>query len=245
MCSRFGRFLQPHNHKNLCVKPGHTVKANLVETAQRSKKMLHCFCCGSVEHHIALCKNFLKLLLPECKGLVWRKCLCFICLGGSHGAKDCQSKLRCQSCLGNHHFLLHLEATDSEQDKLSSEALVEDKISTSVLSSASVPRSRTRLQVVPVCIINNVSRVCRDTLAHLDSGADCYLISRDLYNELGLNDRHACSEMQLECTIQNMAEDKTFSLENVRAINQLPNLAKSSQADITKNSHLAGMEIQT
>ena len=59
MCSRFGRLLQPHNHKNLPrVKPGHKVKANLVQTAQGSKKLLHCFCCGSVEHRgpITLCE---------------------------------------------------------------------------------------------------------------------------------------------------------------------------------------------
>ena len=259
MCSRFGRLLQPHNHKNLPrIKPGHKVKANLVQTAQESKKSLHCFCLGSVEHRIVLCENFLKLSRPEHKGLVWRKRLRFIFLGGSHGAKDCQSKSRCQSCLGKHHFLLHLEAIDSEKDKSSSEVSIEDKISTSVLSSASVPRSRTRLQVLPVCIINNVFGVCKDTLALLDSGADCHLISRDLYDELGLDGRRACFEMQLangrvekfntysvECAIQGTAEDKIFSLENVRVINQLPDLAGSipRQADITKNSHRAGVEI--
>ena len=57
MCSRFGRLLQPHNHKNLPrVKPGHKVKANLVQTAQGSKRSSHCFCCGSVEHRITLCE---------------------------------------------------------------------------------------------------------------------------------------------------------------------------------------------
>ena len=93
--------------------------------------------------------------------------------------------------------MLHLEATDSEKDKSSSEALVKDKISTLVLSSASVPWSRTRLQALPVCIINNVFGVCKDTLALLDSGEDCHLISRDLYDELGLDGRRASSEMQL------------------------------------------------
>ena len=259
MWSRFGRLLQPHNHKNLPrVKPDHKVKANLIQTALGSKKSLHCFCCGSVEHRIALCENFLKLARPERKGLIWRKRLCFICLGGSHGEKDCQSKSRCQSCSGKHHFLLHLEATDSEKDKSSSEASVEDKISTSVLSSASVPRSRTRLQVLPACIINNVFGVCKDTLALLDSGADRHLISRDSYDKLGLDGRLACSEMQLangrvekfntylvECAIRGTAEDVAFSFENVPVINQLPDLAGSipRQADITKNSHLGGVKI--
>ena len=150
-----------------------------------------------VEHRIALCENCLKLSRPELKGLVWRKRLCFICLGGSHGAKNCQSKSGCQSCSGNHHSLLHLEATDSEKDKLTSVASVEDKVSNSVLSSVYVPRSRTRLQVLPVCIMNNVSEVCKETLALLDNGADCLLISRDLYEKLGLDGRRACSEMQL------------------------------------------------
>ena len=198
MCFRFGRLLLPHNHKNLPrAKSGHKVKANLVQIAQGSKQSLHCFCCGSVKHRNALCESFLKLSRPERKSLVWRKRLCFICLGGSHGEKDSQSKSRCQSCSGKHHSLLHLEATDSEKDKSLSEASVEHKISTSVLSSVSVPRSRTRLQVLPVCIINNVSGVCKDTLVLLDSGADCHIISRNLYNELGLDGRCGCSEMQL------------------------------------------------
>ena len=207
-----------------------------------------------MEHRIALCKNCLKLSRPERKGLVWRKRLCFICLGGSHGAKNCQSKSGCQSYSENHHSLLHLEATDSEKDKLSSEASVDDKVSNSVLSSAYVPRSRTRLQVLPVCIINNVSGVCKETLALLDSKADSHLISRDLYNELDLDGRRACFEMQLangrvekfdtylvECAIRGKAENDTFSLENVGFINQLPDLSESilPQADITKNSHLA------
>ena len=126
------------------------------------------------------------------------------------------------------------------------------------MSSAFVPRSRTRLQVLPVFIINNVSEVCKDTLALLDSGPNYHLISRDLYDQLGLDGRRAYSEMQLangrvekfntylvECAIRGTAEDKIFSLENVRVINQLPDLAGSipSQIDITKNSHLAGVEI--
>ena len=49
----------------------------------------------------------------------------------------------------------------------------------------------------------------------------------------------------MECAIRDTAENKTFSLENVRVINQLPDLSGSipRQADITKNSHLAGVEI--
>ena len=44
MYSRFGRLLQPHNHKNLPrVKLGHKVKANLVQNAQGSKKLLLVF----------------------------------------------------------------------------------------------------------------------------------------------------------------------------------------------------------
>ena len=34
-------------------------------------------------------------------------------------------------------------------------------------------------------------------MAFLDSGTDCHLIFRDLYDKLGLDSRRACSEMQL------------------------------------------------
>ena len=74
MCSRFGQLLQRHNHKIVPrAKPDHKVKGNLVQTAQGGKKLLLCFCCGSVEHRIALCESFLKLSRPDRKALVGRK----------------------------------------------------------------------------------------------------------------------------------------------------------------------------
>ena len=46
-------------------------------------------------------------------------------------------------------------------------------------------------------MINSITGTCKDTLALLDSGSDCHLISESLYAELGLIRRPIHSEIQL------------------------------------------------
>ena len=117
---------------------------------------------------------------------------------------------------------------------------------------------KTRLQVIPVCVVDNVSGKCLDTLALLDSGADCHLMVSELSTELGLAGRPIRSEIQLasgrvevldtvsmECSVRGVQEEETFTLENVRVVHALPDLGNSipSQSDVDRNPHLAGIKI--
>ena len=83
---------------------------------------------------------------------------------------------------------------------------------------------KTRLQVVPVCAIDNDSGKCVDTLALLDSGADCHLMVADLYRVLGLSGRPIRTEIQLangrvevhdtvsvECAVRGIEESGIFT----------------------------------
>ena len=117
---------------------------------------------------------------------------------------------------------------------------------------------RTWLQVIPVCVINQITGFCKDTLALLDSGADCHLMAKDLYTSLGLSGISTVSEIQLangvvkkynsslvECTIRGISEEEIFRLKEVRVVPQKPDLSESipSQHDILNNPHLIGLEI--
>ena len=88
-----------------------------------------------------------------------------------------------------------------------------------------------RLQVIPVCVINNITGDCKDTLALLDSGADCHLICKGLSSKLGLNGKPLQAKIKLadgrvedlntlsaECSVRGILEEKVFTLENVHVV---------------------------
>ena len=135
--------------------------------------------------------------------------------------------------------------------------LSSNQVSTSASSAASNTQIKTRLPVLPICVIIDLTGTCKDTLALLDSGADCHLISDGLYAELGLVGRHIHSEMQLvnggietletfftDCTVRGVLEDNTFALENVRIVPRLPDLGSSKPfpKDVDGCPYLAGIE---
>ena len=97
-----------------------------------------------------------------------------------------------------------------------------------------------------------------DTLALLDSGANCHLMVADLYRRLGLSGRPIRTEIQLangkveihdtvtvECAVRGIGESDIFTLENIRVVPSLPDLKGSIliQEDIDWNSHLSGIDI--
>ena len=89
--------------------------------------------------------------------------------------------------------------------------LSSNQVSTSASSAASNTQIKTRLQVLPICVIIDITGTCEDILAFLDSGADCHLISDGLYAELGLVVRSIHSEMQLANIISTRKESlETF-----------------------------------
>ena len=259
MSSRFGKLLQKRGDKVVSrFNPGGKVRANAVQTSSNSKPLL-CNYCESTEHQIFRCEAFSQISPAERKNVVRQKHLCYNCLGRGHGATSCSSKSRCRVCSGNHHSLLHLYSGERKDKRSSSPAPDSVPASASALSAASATRPGTRLQVLPVCVINHVTGACRNTLALLDSGADCHLMVEGLCAELGFNGTPIRSEMQMvngmverydtvlvDCTVRGASEEENaFLLENVRVVPQMPDVSSSipSQNDLVRNPHLEGITI--
>ena len=151
-------------------------------------------------------------------------------MGKDHGVKYCSSKTRCRKCYGKHHTLMHCDDEEGASESSDSAASVRDTSSPPVDATALPAQDnsqakgmRTQLQVIPVWVINQITGACKDTLALLDSGADCHLMAEDLYTSLGLSDTSTVSEIQLaigvvekydsslvECTIRGVSEEETF-----------------------------------
>lgn len=256
ICSRFGRLMQPKYEKPTTrFRPGVKMKVNLMQSAADVKSVICSFCKSA--HHIFRCENFLQIPVKERKSFVKQKNLCFNCLREGHGARNCPSKSRCRTCSGSHHTLLHHSPENRAELNRSPIPSPPDSAASSAVSASSTTRSKTRLQVLPVCVINHASGICKDTFALLDSGADCHLIAKDLYDALGLCGRPIVSELQLangyiekhetfsvECAVRGAAETEMFMLEGVRMVPQMPNLSGSipSDMDVMENPHLAGLE---
>ena len=150
------------------------------------------------------------------------------------------------------------ESSDSTASVRNTSSPPVDATASSAQDISQAKGMRTRLQVIPVCVINQITGACKDTLALLDSGAVCHLMAKDLYTSLGLSGTSTVSEIQLangvvekydsslvECAIRGISEEETFRLEEVRVVPQMPDLSGSipSQQDILSNPHLTGLEI--
>ena len=227
--------------------------------------MTKCNYCDAVGHSVARCEIFQGQSYAARKQFVQQKCLCFNCLRKGNGVKDCPSKSRCRKCNGRHHTLIHGDDGGTTSKSSESTASVRDDLSPSVNATTSSVQSAlidaaTRLQVISVCVKNNITGDCKDILALLDSGADCHLMCKGLSSELGLTGKPLQAKIQLadgrvenlntlssECSVRGILEEEVFTLENVRVVPRLPGLSSSilSQRDIDRNPHLDGMKIPT
>ena len=277
LCSRFGRLLKQSRHK--VDAKGYKARANLIQTPADNDRnavprtpsnesfLPKCNYCDAVGHSVARCEIFQKQSCAARKQFVQQKCLCFNCLRKGHGVKDYPSKSRCRKCNGRHHTLIHRDDGGTTSKSSESTASVRDDLSPSVNATTSSVQSAlirkdaaTRLQVIPVCVINNITGDCKDTLALLDSGADCHLMCKGLSSELGLTGKPLQAKIQLadgrvedlntlsaECSVRGILEEEVFTLENVRVVPRLPDLSSSipSQKDIDQNPHLDGIKIPT
>ena len=278
VCSRFGRLLQQ-------TEKGKTVVTSVPKFVQRTRtnvvqgsnlvqscvdkgkpakvdELAICRYCNARDHVIFRCEEFLQKAFTERKQAVKQYRLCFNCLGKGHGVKDCPSKSRCRKCAGRHHTLLHQSDNDCKQKEEQSEdpkkLVPADQSTSSSLCASAGNKPGTRLQVIPVCVVNNVTGTSKDTLCLLDSGSDCHLIDSKLFSDLDLPSRPMHMELQMangsveeldtcsvEFGIRGVNESEMFTLENVHVVPQLPNLSGSVPLteDITRNPHLSGIEI--
>ena len=182
MCSRFGRLLQPSSYKAAArFKAGYKARANVVQSAsdavskhlEREKPIpqVVCSCCDSLGHLISRCETFARMGVVARKEFAKQRHLCFNCLGKGHGVKNCPSRTRCRRCSRKHHSLLYQpsEVTGDEETTLcaskgdTTPGLPSNQASTSALSAASNTQVKTRLQVLPICVIDNITGTCKDT----------------------------------------------------------------------------------
>ena len=126
-----------------------------------------------------------------------------------------------------------------------------------VANISQVKGARNRLQVLPVSIVNPSTGVARNPWALLDTGADTHLLSRRLYSELGFEGKSVWSKLQLangdlktfhthetSCVVQEVNGNRSFQLEGVQIVDQLPDLSCSipTTSDALRHEHLAGLE---
>ena len=126
------------------------------------------------------------------------------------------------------------------------------------VNTAIQPRAKTRLQVVPVSIVNSRNGLAKEYWALLDSGADTHLLTQRAYSELQVRGRAVMSTLQLadgnvktldlfemECEIRDMFATNCFKLSEVRVVDRLPDLKGSipAQEDLEGNDHLSGIDI--
>ena len=65
-----------------------------------------CPACGEA-HAIISCRSFATMSLPERKDVIFKKGMCFGCLGVGHKSRDCRVRHTCQVCGKRHPTLLH------------------------------------------------------------------------------------------------------------------------------------------
>lgn len=81
---------------------------SVTETPMQS---LCCNVCGSAEHKLETCDDFIKLEVNLRWEVVKKLGLCFSCLGTGHRTEACKKKKKCSvdKCQQNHHQLLHVD----------------------------------------------------------------------------------------------------------------------------------------
>ena len=242
--------------------------------AKDSQRLRKCVACETANHGLWQCQKFVSDSLEKRKSLVRQKRLCFNCLGSGHGVKNCPSKARCRTCGESHHTLLHPSTEQStastmQKQETSDESGNSKNTSSNVVTHASTGnsysanafqerRARNRLQVLPVVLNNPSTGANTKTWALLDTGADTHLLTRDLFDELGLKGQPVHSKLQLadgdvktfhsletRCVVHDCNGDNPFVLEEVRVIDELPDLTGSipTISDVLCNEHLFGLEM--
>ena len=92
-----------------------------------------CKCCKE-SHRLWKCEVFLGYSYPDRFKFVKHEKLSFNCLVHGHQAKDCQMSLRCKTCKGKHHSLLHSDIKNPLREEMH---VFEDPSETNAVSNVS------------------------------------------------------------------------------------------------------------
>ena len=109
---------QPHKPKGKAVRSptilkvsanGAAPKTRQVATVTKPSNGKFCFLCKTKNHNVVTCDKFAELS-PTNRAFAARDArICFNCLSGEHGARECQMKIgyKVDGCKLSHHTLLH------------------------------------------------------------------------------------------------------------------------------------------
>ena len=115
--------------------------------------------------------------------------LCFNCLVHSHQAKDGQMSLRCKTCKGKHHSLLHSDIKKPLREEI---YVSEDPSEPNAISNVSASSTYKFInsgqqlhKVVPIKVWHSDPNQCVTTWAFMDEGSEVSLCTHDFVKRLG------------------------------------------------------------
>ena len=181
-----------HLHEIVSQDPEKQREVKLEKNLEVSKRVCP-FCSERHAFGVWKCQRFLNLSMQERCATAKSLQLCFCCLRQGHRFKVCTNKYRRRHCNQPHSTLLHIEKSPSseshaEEKALSSGVANKSKVNSSVVATlVHENRSCTRLKLLPVLVKNLETGAFCEVHAFLDGGADCHLITKQLFEELGLS----------------------------------------------------------
>lgn len=180
---------------------------------QPSKKA--CPHCDVDTHKLSACRKLRELPLKEKTDIVMRAGLCFRCFKPGHQARECEAV--CSQCGRNHHAALHDEAQQSKTNTAQAEtSKTELKRETATVTAAVASSGRVWFSIVPVVIHGREGVV--KTHAFIDSGSNTTLMTRELFDRLGVESQ------QLDYSIRTLGAEQTHG-------NQLEGVVEVSSLD--------------
>ena len=147
-----------------------------------------CKCCKK-SHRLWKCEVFLGYSYTDRFKFVKHEKLCFNCLVHGHQAKDCQMSLRCKTCKGKHHSLLHSDIKNPLREEMH---VSEDPSETNAVSNVSACSTYKSInsgqqlhKVVPIKVWHSDPNQCVSTWAFMDEGSEIFLCTHDFAQKLG------------------------------------------------------------
>lgn len=187
------------------------------------KQELKCPVCQQA-HSIQNCKTFLDKEVTKRYQIANEERLCFSCLSSAHPIYKCKSRRICNTngCIKKHHPLLHLEAPKKIE----------------MISHISNSK-KTLLRIIPVTLQGPSGEI--STFALLDSASTASIIHNSIAEELGLVGKNEPLCLQwangeqvnekdsrkVSVQISGKNEMKSFTLKNLRTVNELPLLMQT------------------
>ncbi|XP_012271144.2 uncharacterized protein LOC105694768 [Orussus abietinus] len=162
-----------------------------------------CLLCSGV-HALFTCPSFKDLSVGQRRDTVARNRLCYNCLSARHPVRACQSQVRCRTCNGVHHTLLHegrgsALRTDNQpavQDTTEESGTEQTVASASQVTRGAVKgntvRARPVLLATAIVTVETASGRQMRVKALIDQGSEVSLISESVAQHLQLPRKATC-----------------------------------------------------